>query len=42
MNRIGQVVHRVKVMLTYLRSKKVFPNKPAVELKNEKLFLTKV
>jgi len=34
--------NRVKVTLTYMRSKKVFPNKPAVELKNEQLFLTKV
>jgi hypothetical protein len=38
----GHRSNRVKVTLGYLRSKKVFSNKPAVELKGKKLFLTKV
>jgi hypothetical protein len=38
----GHRSNRVKVVLVYLRSKKNFPDKPAVELKSDKLFLTKV
>ena len=38
----GHRSNRVKYVLGHLRSPKDFPDKPAVELKSDKLFLTKV
>jgi len=38
----GHRINRVNVTLGYLRSKKVFPHKPAVISKGDKLFLNKV
>jgi len=38
----GHRSNRVKVTLGYLRSKKVFPDKPSVILRGDRLFLNKV